>query len=679
MLSPILQTHSDNLQEYLTLWSKKQQEIIKTAQKTLETPPLSVPANVVNLARHEELRDKYFWEHLQKAQACLFDLGVCQRSKSTVGLQEKHWLDQARFHLETVLRQSKGSDEDVHGPSPTEHTIPRREVVASEASSCCKREINKQPSTATGLGTIKDSSLKDMSKMTDAIESRRFISNRFHSAFKHLGKLKNEQAVTLELADSPCLHRLVSSFHFDALCGLVVIVNACTIGFSVNYSMTNLGESELAYLHTLEIAFIFFYCVEVLLRGYVSRWNYIFGEDWRWNWFDILLVVVSLTDNVRALHPSGNKSSGTSLGNVSFMRAIRSLKIIRLLRIVQLLKTFKELRLILVAIVGGVRTMFWAILLVTLMQYVAGICFLQGCVQLLHDNPDVSLQTREAIDEYWCTLLRSMNSLFAACTGGLDWYVVADPLYEAGWVYYIFFILYLGFFILVIQNTLTSIFLQATLEDSERDHEMLIQRELENKGEYIGIVKAFFEEIDEDGSGDVTLDEFRRHVGNPKLRIFAESLDIPVEDAEQFFRVLSNNGTVTVDIDTFVVGCIKLRGYSKSVDLFGMYQMLRSVHRKIGELQQQVGDFERELEHVGSKVERQESEMKLAVLHHDLAAESDRLRKQFSPVDKAGLQLEAFIDEDQLCRKAGVSPDAMELPPLASVHDNGVKFQRSSL
>lgn len=259
--------------------------------------------------------------------------------------------------------------------------------------------------------------------------------------------------------------------------------------------------------------------------------------------------------------------------------------------------------------------MFWAFLLVTVLQYVAGVCFLQGCSQVLKDRPDISPEIRDQIEEYWCTVVRAMHSLFAACTGGANWYEMANPLHEAGSVYYGLFMVYIGFFILVVLNTLTSIFLQSTIEYSEQDHEMMIQRELEYKEDYVNLVSAFFDEIDDDGSGDLTLDEFRKHVGNAKLKAFATSMDIPIDDAEMFFRVLSNNGAVTVDIDTFVVGCIKLKGHARSVDLFGMYQMVKSVHRNLSQLGSKV-------EALTAKIQRQQVLLS-ALDHHDSAEVKD--------------------------------------------------------
>ena len=48
---------------------------------------------------------------------------------------------------------------------------------------------------------------------------------------------------------------------------------------------------------------------------------------------------------------------------------------------------------------------------------------------------------------------------------------------------------------------------------------------------------------------------------------FASSLDIEASQLEQFFGILSGGGERVVDLETFVVGCIKLRGVAKSMDL----------------------------------------------------------------------------------------------------------------
>lgn len=401
---------------------------------------------------------------------------------------------------------------------------------------------------------------------------------------------------------------LVVNHKLDLVCAVVVVANAGTIGYATSRSMAQLDGSEPVHLRILEMAFIVFFVIEIFIRCHTLHWGYFVGTDWQWNWFDIWLVCVSLFQIPQYIAPS--TSLGIPLGNISFMRILRVLKILKVLRIVRLFKLFRELRLILSSILGGMRTMIWGILLVMIIKYIVAICFLQGCTQLLQQDPDVSLFVRDAIDEHWCTIMRSMHSLFAACTGGIDWVEVAHPLHAAGWAYYFLFVVYIGFFMFIIANTLTSIFFQATVEHSDTDTELMIQREMECVDNYIQLLQVFFDEIDSDGSGEITFEEFREHLGNPKLRAFSRAMDIPIEDAEQFFRILSNNGANKVDPDTFVVGCIKTKGSAKSIDLFAMHQLLKKVLGRIGELKVEICRVAAECDHLKSTRTRAESIVK---------------------------------------------------------------------
>merc|ERR1712217_592270 len=65
------------------------------------------------------------------------------------------------------------------------------------------------------------------------------------------------------------------------------------------------------------------------------------------------------------------------------------------------------------------------------------------------------------------------------------------------------------------------------------------------------------------------------------MHAFAKSLEIDITDAKQFFLILSGNGRRTVDIETFVVGCIKLKGTAKSMDLMDlMYSHKRAATKQ---------------------------------------------------------------------------------------------------
>merc|ERR1719330_466694 len=81
--------------------------------------------------------------------------------------------------------------------------------------------------------------------------------------------------------------------------------------------------------------------------------------------------------------------------------------------------------------------------------------------------------------------------------------------------------------------------------------------------------------MDENADGTVSLEEFTQHVDHPEVIAFCQALEIDATDARLFFQVLSNNGKRSIDRETFVVGCIKLKGAAKSMDLLNFFYSYR--------------------------------------------------------------------------------------------------------
>merc|ERR1719336_879062 len=142
------------------------------------------------------------------------------------------------------------------------------------------------------------------------------------------------------------------------------------------------------------------------------------------------------------------------------------------------------------------RSMFWSVVLIVAIAYMAGLCLLHGCTAYLQEQGDsVDQEVKDAIYEFWGSVSIAMLSLYMATTSGTDWEVVAQPLHHVGSHFYVFFLLYIAFFLFVIMNTLTSLFVEATIINSDRDHQQLIQMEMERKEEYVGKLKAFYSEL----------------------------------------------------------------------------------------------------------------------------------------------------------------------------------------
>jgi len=229
------------------------------------------------------------------------------------------------------------------------------------------------------------------------------------------------------------------------------------------------------------------------------------------------------------------------------------------------------------------KSMLWAVLLIFIITYVVGVFFLQATTTFIMEH-EVDSSVSKDLVAHWGSVQQAMLSLYMASTSGDSWKTIAQPLAHIGSSMYLLFLIYIAFFIFVVTNTLTSLFLEATIANAEKDHEMVVHEELKKKGEFIRKLQLFFNTMDNDGSGVISEAEFSQHMEDPELIAFASSLDIDVMDVAQFFRLLSNNGQDPVDIETFVVGCIKLRGPAKSLDLQFLLFLCRRLATDVHEL-----------------------------------------------------------------------------------------------
>eukprot|EP00929_Paragymnodinium_shiwhaense_P055433 TRINITY_DN2776_c0_g1_i1.p1 TRINITY_DN2776_c0_g1~~TRINITY_DN2776_c0_g1_i1.p1 ORF type:complete len:759 (+),score=121.04 TRINITY_DN2776_c0_g1_i1:37-2277(+) len=369
-----------------------------------------------------------------------------------------------------------------------------------------------------------------------------------------------------------CLAEFIGSRMFTAACSCAIVINAAFIAYTSNYAMANLDKPVTAGIDIVEAIFCAFYCVELLLRIAVYRKFYFLSNEWAWNTLDVVLVLVSVQEMIMRFLPVG----GVGV-NISFLRIVRVMKMIRLFRVVRLMRMFRELRLIWNSIFGSMKAIFWAMVLIASVAFMAGVCFVQAATEYLRDNMDaLSEEDVTEIQNSWGSCQRSMLALYQSVTGGRDWGVVSTTLWTIGPGYYMLFLAYILFHTCVISNTITSLFVEATIANSQKDYAAVIQDAMAHKQDYLRKLRGWFEHVDADGKGYVSFDEFCARVQDPEALAFLSTLHIEVTDMQQFFAILSENGTRPVDMKTFVIGCLKLQGAARSMDLLEMMIHQRS-------------------------------------------------------------------------------------------------------
>jgi len=372
-----------------------------------------------------------------------------------------------------------------------------------------------------------------------------------------------------------CLARVVRSNLFGAVCGAVIFVNAIFICFATDYEMMNLSPvvSPEDQVSMAELWLASFYVVELALKLVVHGFYFFWNSEMAWNWFDFILVLFSIIENILVFDLFGTSAeSGGSGVNLGFLRLLRLCKIVKILRVFRTLRFFSELRLMLDCVVGSLMNVFWCLIMLIFVMYVFALLLQQGVVQYLqertadgNDGSQIGLQT------YFSSVGVTVVTLFQSCTSGVDWSEPYKALQPTGWVLPISFLLYIAFVFISVWNIVTSSFVEKALKLAQPDVDMLIlEQQLQDFEDCRMLAKLFKKMLKTDAEGHerLGLDEFRKLVETHDFRSYLQTRGIDIKNAETFFKMLVElQGEDTIDASTFANACVRMKGAATSIDL----------------------------------------------------------------------------------------------------------------
>merc|ERR1719191_1349041 len=102
------------------------------------------------------------------------------------------------------------------------------------------------------------------------------------------------------------------------------------------------------------------------------------------------------------------------------------------------MRFFRELRLIVACIVGSIRSLFWALLALTLVVFTFAFLFSQVCTEHLvqiGDPHGTETEAGRVLKQYFSGVVWTMYVLFQAISGGDDWGNPAGALEPVGGEY----------------------------------------------------------------------------------------------------------------------------------------------------------------------------------------------------------------------------------------------------
>eukprot|EP00929_Paragymnodinium_shiwhaense_P028011 TRINITY_DN16315_c0_g1_i3.p1 TRINITY_DN16315_c0_g1~~TRINITY_DN16315_c0_g1_i3.p1 ORF type:complete len:592 (-),score=102.36 TRINITY_DN16315_c0_g1_i3:47-1822(-) len=392
-----------------------------------------------------------------------------------------------------------------------------------------------------------------------------------------------EAALGVEHAIQLYVSGIVEKRIFEPLCALFIGFNACLIGLEVEYSAGNQTTALPIGFKVCEYITVCWFVFELILRLVAVGPRAFFRmQDRIWNMFDVFIVLASLVDVVLMSTSEAEQSS--------VLLALKVLRIVRLVRIARVVEFFRALRMMVHSMFHTLAALMWFLVLMAIITYCFAICLTQATVDHMIEVLGVAADWEEAVSagpDYMARMLkdfgsvpRSMYTLLKCVSGGVSWGDPGDLIVELGPGLMCTFLIFICFTIFAMLNVVTGFFCEDAAASAARDRDDIVQEQMRDKEQYIRKFRDVFSEIDQDGSGSMTLDELNAHIEDEHLQAYFSHLQIDASSAWEIFRLLDVDASGTISVEEFVWGCVKLRGFAKTLDVASINYDIERLRRK---------------------------------------------------------------------------------------------------
>jgi len=295
-----------------------------------------------------------------------------------------------------------------------------------------------------------------------------------------------------------------------------------------------------------------------------------------WNLFDLALVFLGYTFMISA-----------DGADAEFLRTLRILRVAnKLVRVVRLVHFVSELRLMLQCVLGSLRSLVWALVLLTGFTVVFAILLVQQFTYTIIKKTSSPFTDAELgiIDSSFSSVLKAMITLFKSITGGADWGDYYHLATKTGALGASVFLLYILVSWLSITNIITSIFIDQAIKlaKPDVDDRALEQRKVDIRTMHE--LSKIFEAIDVDHSQTISLNELHVCLKDARITSFLDSVGLDISDAETFYSLLaSQTGSSEIDLSSLVSGWLRMRGAATSIDLLSFQHQMQMSNRRFCE------------------------------------------------------------------------------------------------
>lgn len=260
----------------------------------------------------------------------------------------------------------------------------------------------------------------------------------------------------------------------------------------------------------------------------------------------------------------------------------------RILKVVKSVKMFDSLFLLMKSIQASVDALLWSFIILILTMAATGMLLNQLLFDYMNDCTTrvecsgEELNSRRQVFMYYGTFGKSMVTMYEITLG--NWVPSCRTLMSnvSDW-YGLFYCFYSCTGCFAVVNVIRAVFITETNRVAAEDDEVILMKKKRASEDYLAKVHDLFMELDNDGDGRVSEEEFMQLGEDKVLRAFLGSLDLDFNELAHLFHLL-DDGDGQVELDEFVYGVSMLRGAAKSIDVITMLKVIHRLEVKLDEI-----------------------------------------------------------------------------------------------
>jgi len=397
------------------------------------------------------------------------------------------------------------------------------------------------------------------------------------SRFKNLTPLAKKRMEKM-VEDQTFWQRLTRNPHFEQAEAVAIMLNGFFVLCETERRAALVSEDPQsmgvvrgeAWCNVFADLFCLLFAAFLVLRILADKWVFFRSRERLWNVFDIVVVVTAFLESIARWHQYGVASLTpfrTFAGKFSFLRVFRVLQIIRRTRAIRMSRFARELNIMVYSLSSAMKPLLWSVVLLVAFLLVFAVFLADGAVAATVQALPAERPNLAELSQYFGSLPLAALSLYEAMTGGVDWNDIWMPLGVLDPTYRLSFLIFITLAILSLMNVVTAVFVETAIQRSANDGSMRVQKELDNKAEFVSNMQRVFEELDTNSSGTLTLEEFEKQMEDENVLTFMSTLELDIDQVKTLLCLLDRDQNGEVDVDEFITGCIRLKGGAKSLDM----------------------------------------------------------------------------------------------------------------